>query len=251
MKKSSPYVRRPGVPGLKVFLLGMLVLGIALIAGAFYVVAHRGVSASAIEETILSFGAWGVLASIGLMVLHSFVPFPAEFLAIANGMVYGPVWGLVITWTGAMLGAFLAFGLARVLGRPFVEMMVAKKHWHLLDEWAVAQGWRLVLVSRFIPIISFNLINYAVGVTRISWWTFAWATGIGILPATTLMVLAGDSLEAFTAEIWLMIGAGALALWFVFRDKYRPRNSKESNHVRQHRARSCNDSESEEPEPFQ
>ena len=42
------------------------------------------------------------------MVLHSFIPFPAEFLAIANGMVFGPVLGTVITWSGAMAGALLA-----------------------------------------------------------------------------------------------------------------------------------------------
>ncbi|MEE8392980.1 MAG: redoxin family protein, partial [Rhodospirillales bacterium] len=45
-------------------------------------------------------GAWGVGASIGIMVLHSFVPFPAELVAFANGMIYGPFWGTVITWTG-------------------------------------------------------------------------------------------------------------------------------------------------------
>ena len=78
-------------------------------------------SASAVEELILSWGTWGVAGSIMLMVLHSFVPFPAEMVAIANGMLYGPVWGTVITWTGAMLGAWLAFGLARWLGRPFVR----------------------------------------------------------------------------------------------------------------------------------
>ena len=61
--------------------------------------------------TIRSWGAWGILASIGLMVLHSFVPFPAELLACANGMVYGTLWGTVITWTGAMLGASIAFGV--------------------------------------------------------------------------------------------------------------------------------------------
>ncbi len=101
------------------------------------------------EETIRAWGAWGVFGSIGLMILHSFVPFPAEILAIANGMVYGPLLGTVITWVGAMLGAFLAFGLARTLGRPFVGMMVARKNWYVLDEWTATRGGRLVLVSRF------------------------------------------------------------------------------------------------------
>jgi hypothetical protein len=47
------------------------------------------------------------------MVAHSFVPLPAEIIAIANGMVFGAVVGSIITWTGAMLGAICAFALAR------------------------------------------------------------------------------------------------------------------------------------------
>ncbi len=77
-------------------------------------------SVADVERTIESWGAWGVAGSILLMVLHSLVPFPAEIVAMANGMLYGPLWGTLITWTGAMLGAHLAFRLARWLGRPFV-----------------------------------------------------------------------------------------------------------------------------------
>ena len=207
----------------RVAWLGLFLLGVALITGALYLGMQGGFSAKAIEDTIQSWGAWGVLASIGLMILHSFVPFPAEFLAIANGMVYGPLWGTVITWSGAMLGAFLAFGLARALGRPFVAMMVARKDWTVLDEWAAIRGGRLVFISRFIPVIAFNLVNYAAGLTRISWWTFAWATGIGILPMTTLMVVMGDRIETLAWQMWLLVGAGAVVLWFAFRHHFRPR----------------------------
>ena len=118
---------------------GALVLFAALGAALFLFLEIENFSAAALETVIRSWGAWGVMASIGSMVLHSFVPFPAEFLAIANGMVYGPVWGTVITWTGAMLGAFAAFGLTRAFGRPLVELVVAKKHWHRLDDWTEAQ----------------------------------------------------------------------------------------------------------------
>ena len=137
-------------------LLGLVLLVVALITGALYLGVPDSFSVQAFEETIQGWGAWGVLGSMGLMILHSFVPFPAEFLAIANGMVYGPIWGTVVTWIGAMMGAFLAFGLARALGRPFVDIMVAKKNWYVLDEWAAARGGRLVLISRFIPVIAFN-----------------------------------------------------------------------------------------------
>jgi uncharacterized membrane protein YdjX (TVP38/TMEM64 family) len=183
---------------------------------------NLGFSVQGIEDRILSWGPWGVAGSIGLMVLHSFLPFPAEFLALANGMLYGPVWGIVITWTGAMLGAFAAFGLARWLGRPFVAQMVARRDWRALDDWAAHQGGGMVLIARFIPVIAFNLVNYAAGLTRISWWTFTWSTGIGILPMTALMVIMGDNIDSLAWEWWLLLLAAALVLWFAVRRKLAP-----------------------------
>ena len=59
---------------------------------------------TAVRE-IRAWGMWGVAGSIGLMVAHSFLPFPAEIIACANGIVYGAFWGAMITWIGAMLGA--------------------------------------------------------------------------------------------------------------------------------------------------
>src|SRR5918996_3370019 len=160
--------------------------------GLFLIERMEGeISVRAFEDVILSSGHWGVLASIGLMVLHSFVPFPAELVALANGMLYGPFWGTVITWVGAMLGAFLAFGLARAFGRPFVKAVVARHAWRALDDWAGQHAALMGFLARFLPVISFNLINYAAGLTRIPWWTFAWTTGVGILPVTVVMAVGG------------------------------------------------------------
>ena len=185
---------------------------------------NLGISVQEIEAKILSWGPWGVAGSIGLMVLHSFLPFPAEFLALANGMVYGPVWGVAITWVGAMLGAFAAFGLSRWLGRPFVARMVARRDWEVLDDWAARQGGGMVLIARFIPVIAFNLVNYAAGLTRISWWTFTWSTGVGILPVTVLLVIMGDNIDTLAWEWWLLLVAAALALWFAVRRRLAPPN---------------------------
>ena len=201
---------------------GLLVGGLFAVAGlAVWLSLAGGVSLADIEATIRSWGKWGVLASIGLMVLHSFVPFPAEFLAFANGMIYGPLWGTVITWVGAMLGALLAFGLARWLGRPFVERMVARRDWQLLDDWAAEDGWQVVLVSRFVPVIAFNLINYAAGLTRLTWWQFTWTTAVGILPLTALMVVMGDNIHSLGWESWLLFGLAGLGLWLLLRRKLR------------------------------
>ena len=152
---------------------------------------HVDGSVQELERLLEDWGMVAALVSIGLMIAHSFAPIPAEMLAVANGMLFGPVWGVVITWIGAMLGAWLAFALARTLGRPFVESIVPERRWNMLDRWSQRRGSAVLLVSRLIPVISFNLINYAAGLTTISWWTFTWATGLGILPITILAVLTG------------------------------------------------------------
>ena len=177
-------------------------------------------SAAEVEARIRSWGAWGVAGSIGLMVLHSFVRFPAEIVAMANGMIYGLVWGTVITWIGALLGAYLAFGLSRWLGRPFVLAMVARRHRRAVDRWADLQGGQALLISRLIPVISFNLINYAAGLTGVSWWTFTWATAIGIFPLTFLMVAMGAGLTTGERGAWFwlpFLAVAGLALWGMMR----------------------------------
>ncbi len=170
-------------------------------------------SISEIEDYIRASGPWGVAVSIGLMVIHSFIPFPGEFIAIANGMVYGVLWGTVITWTGAMLGAFLAFGLSKKLGREFVRRMLAKRRALVVEEWAERYGGGAVFISRFIPVISFNLTNYAAGLTKVSWWTFAWATGLGILPITTLMVVLGSRMATMPWPVWLLFIGIGVSVW--------------------------------------
>jgi uncharacterized membrane protein YdjX (TVP38/TMEM64 family) len=204
--------------GLATALVWIYALGAAMPLPGFEL------SVEAVEAEIQAFGIWGVAVAILLMVLHSFVPFPAELVAMANGMLFGLVFGTLITWTGAMLGAYLAFGLARGLGRPFVHAMVGERQRAAIDRWAERQGAGILLFSRLVPVISFNLVNYAAGLTAISWWTFTWTTGLGILPLTCLMVVVGDRLWSGEGGLWLWPTGAALLgclLWWALAARRR------------------------------
>lgn len=172
---------------------------------------------------IRSWGMWGVAGSLGLMILHSFLPFPAEVVALANGLVYGPLWGLVITWSGAMAGAALAFGLARALGRPFVERVLSSRRREQLDAWSRERGALALFIGRLIPLIAFNAINYAAGLTPMSWWTFLWVTGLGILPFTVVLTIVGAFMLAMPPLTLLLFvaltGVLVLAGWFALRHR--------------------------------
>lgn len=181
-------------------------------------------SPKVLVDFLRGWGAWSALASIGLMVLHSFVPFPSEILALANGMVFGALWGAVVTWTGAMLGAWFAFGLARLLGRAFVYRLLADRHRRTLDAWTVAVGWQTLLVARLIPVIAFNLVNYAAGLTRLDWWTYTWATAIGMLPLTMLTAIMGERMLDWGPWAWVAAAAG-VGLLVAISYRWRPRKA--------------------------
>ncbi|MGH6894985.1 MAG: TVP38/TMEM64 family protein [Geminicoccaceae bacterium] len=223
-----PVVRRRVLSGALALFVVLAVIGAAGLTLLLVERMEGEISVQAFEDVILSWGHWGVLASIGLMVLHSFVPFPAELVALANGMLYGPFWGTVITWVGAMLGAFLAFGLSRAFGRPFVVAMVARRDWRMLDDWAGKHAAEMVFLARFLPVISFNLVNYAAGLTRISWWAFGWTTGVGILPLTILMAAMGDQVGKMPWHWWLALFAAAAAGCFVVQRWLRVRASNKA-----------------------
>lgn len=177
------------------------------------------------QDAIRSWGAWGIAASIALMVVHSFLPFPSEVIALANGMVYGPLWGAVITWVGAMLGASLSFALVRAFGRPLVMKLLSPASQRALEHWSVRQGGRALLAARLMPVVAFNLVNYAAALTHISWWTFLWATGLGILPLTILLSVLGENVLDMPASLWLAIFAVTLLAWLLLRHRRGTRAS--------------------------
>jgi len=195
--------------------LGFVLLLIVTAVGGWLWLRARGIdlgsmSTADVETLVKSWAPWSWLGSIVLMVLHSFVPLPAEIIALANGMLFGPWWGVAVTWIGAMLGAVLAYGLARALGRPAVRGLIPARHWATLEAIPVRAG--PLLVIRLMPVISFNLVNYAAGLLGVPWWRFLWTTALGILPIVVTMVMLGRELMAAPWWVWGAFALACLAL---------------------------------------
>lgn len=152
---------------------------------------------------IANAGPWGWMVIIILMILHSFVPLPLEFAALAAGAAYGFWLGTLITVVGAVLGAALSFWISRRFGQPFFDRVLKQNQRDWLTRQSRDQGAVTLLVSRLLPFISFTLISYAAGLTRVSWWTFLWTTTIGILPITFLAVLYGANMSTMPVS-WLI-----------------------------------------------
>jgi uncharacterized membrane protein YdjX (TVP38/TMEM64 family) len=174
-------------------------------------------SQKGIFERVELLGPWRGPAIVGLMILHSFVPFPAEVVTFAAGRLLGPVWGTVFAWTGAMIGAVLAFALSRAFGRSFVDAVLPERARERLESWSTTKSAMTLLVARFIPVIAFNLINYAAGLTPVRWWTFIWTTGVGILPLTVFFVVLGERMQGASWLDWGLFALAAVCLSLVVR----------------------------------
>ncbi|WHY87827.1 TVP38/TMEM64 family protein [Neobacillus novalis] len=164
------------------------------------------------RDYLLSFGPLAAVVSGLLMVFQAIIaPLPAFVITFTNGLLFGWVWGAVLSWSSAMAGAVLCFYLAKMLGRPVVEKMVTKKALNWWDQFFEKYGKHAVFIARLVPIVSFDLVSYAAGVTSISFWQFFWATGIGQLPATILYSYLGQNATS-TVKILFFIFTIVIAL---------------------------------------
>lgn len=158
-------------------------------------------------------GAWAPLVSILLMIAQSVAaPIPSFLITSANGLVFGVVWGTIISWIGAMLGAWICFLLARILGntlfRKSEDHAILQKARQLSGE----HGAFAVFTARLIPFISFDFISYAAGISGIPLWKFLAATGIGMIPGTIAYVLLGYGIGTGALDWKFIVLIAALAI---------------------------------------
>lgn len=171
-----------------------------------------------IRHVVRSLGVWGPVLVMGLMILHSVVFVPAEFITISSLVIFGPMWGLMYAWVGAMLGASVSFGLARLWGRPLVTYFVSPQILQRLDDFIEREGAAGMLTLRLIPLVSFNALNYTAGLTQMTWWRFLWTTGLGILPMEVLLAVLYHSAQGKTsAVIGLTVVGLAVLVGFLVR----------------------------------
>jgi uncharacterized membrane protein YdjX (TVP38/TMEM64 family)/rhodanese-related sulfurtransferase len=190
---------------------------LALAVGAVWIVMHRDLfDAGAIETWLRSFGIWAPAGFVLLYALGAVLFFSGALLSLIGGALFGPIWGTAWNLLGATLGATLAFLFARGLGADWVVRRLGGQFRRLVDG-AAAEGWRFVALMRLMPLVPFNLLNYALGLTRISLSAYVIASAVCMLPgaiAYTWLGYAGRSAAAgdSSALRYGLLGLGVLAM---------------------------------------
>ncbi len=199
------------------FALGLVVLaafGLAyLLSDGFRAEVDRAVTilgrgdVAGLRDYILSFGAWAPIVSALLMVLQALVaPLPAFVLTFANGLAFGTFWGGMLSLVSASLAAAVSFWIARSLGRGPVEALVGREHLGAADRWFLRWGAYAILVARLVPVVSFDIISYAAGLTRMGFWRFMLATAVGMTPATFIYAYLGGKAPQYVQVLVVVFG---------------------------------------------
>lgn len=173
--------------------------------------------------------SWGILApiiSILFMIIQAVAaPLPSFIITGANGIVFGVFWGIVISWIGAMLGALLTFYLAKWFGKKIINEKDRENKWiKKMDHFNGKHGFLIILLARIIPVVSFDLISYAAGLSRMKTSTFLLATGIGMIPGTVIYTILGHDFIQL-GENWGRFLSFAILLCLLLFIGYRKKDS--------------------------
>jgi len=165
-----------------------------------------------LKQTIESYGAAGPILYIVGYVLAVVLFVPGLPITLLGGLAFGPVRGTVYVSIAATIGAGLAFLIARYGLRRMVEGWVQSSPRLAGIDAAVARdGWRIVMITRLVPLFPFNLQNYAYGLTRIGFWTYLVTSWICMLPGTVAYTVAGGALSEGGGDVRRTLGYLAIA----------------------------------------
>ena len=164
-------------------------------------------------------GAWASLLFILLMMITVVALLPGFLFTTGAGFVFGVFEGTVYVVTGTVLGASLAFLIARyLLGKRAKEFVMTRARLQLMSNELTPNGWKIVLLTRLIPFFPGKLSNYFFGLTRFSFRGFVGGSVVGFIPfslhnvylgslAADLTVLGARETGRSTLE-WAIYGAG-------------------------------------------
>ncbi len=177
--------------GIKIFLA-------LVIACSAFGVRYSGLVDNIDLEKIRTFiNGYGYLGPVFYILTVSLAPtlfLPGAPFIIAGGILFGSFWGIVYGITGATTGACLAFLVSRYILRDWIDSKLTSPTWIKLKNQTEEHGWKIVAITRLIPLIPFNLLSYGLGLTRIKFSHYFITSFICMLPGCIAYILLSNSI---------------------------------------------------------
>jgi uncharacterized membrane protein YdjX (TVP38/TMEM64 family) len=198
------------------------VIGLAVIAGLILGGKQLAAYIPRFAQWVEGLGFWGPVVFILGYAVAAVAFVPGSLLTLAAGAIFGLAKGTVYTLIGATLGAAAAFLVARYVARQRIERKIAgNAKFAAIDKAVGREGFKIVALLRLSPVFPFNLLNYALGLTKVTFLQYL-AASIAMLPGTLLYVYYGKAAGSLAALAggaktekgpgsWLVLGLGLAA----------------------------------------
>ncbi len=219
----------------------LLLTIICLIATAVGFWFLRGIEPTQIEAWLEKAGIWAPLVYIITYVVATVFILPSTALNLTGGALFGSFLGTLWTSIAAILAAIVSFTFTRTIGRELVAKKLAGSL-KAMDAELSQGGWMYIFSIRLLPIIPYGLVNFAAGLTSVSFRDYLLGTALGTVPGVLPFVMLGSSgLRAFkTGEILpLMFAVGLIgtlvagATWYRRRRTFKLEKLKEAERYNQ------------------
>jgi len=197
---------------------------VAGIVAAAAVLAHNRdrLDIGAIEQLTRHLGVWAPIGHVVLFAAGTVLFAPGAIFGLAGGVLFGPFVGTLLNLAGATLGATAAFLVARYVAADWVRARTGARIERLISG-VEAEGWRFVALMRLVPLVPFNLLNYALGLTRISLPQYVLASLIAMAPGTLAYTWLGYAGRQALGGETAAIRYGLLALGLLAAIAFVPR----------------------------
>ena len=180
-------------------------------------------SSDKLSKFLQSLGPYSPAVFVLLQVLQVIAaPVPGELTGVAGGYVYGQTFGFILSTVGLALGSWIAFELASILGRPFVERFVSQDVLHKFDFLTTNTGATLCFLLFLIPGFPKDYLCYLLGLSRMKLATFLLVSIIGRIPGTYLLTVQGAKFrnqEYYEVVIFAVASAVILLVAYLYRNK--------------------------------
>jgi uncharacterized membrane protein YdjX (TVP38/TMEM64 family)/rhodanese-related sulfurtransferase len=193
-------------------MLARIVLFAALAAAIALAYIYRDLlNVAALEDWVKKAGPLGPVLYMAVYAVATVLFLPGSVITLAGGALFGPVWGTLYSLTGATLGATVAFLIARYLASDWVHRKAGGWTKQLI-EGVEQEGWRFIAFVRLVPLFPFNLLNYALGLTRIGLLAYIAGSYVFMFPGALAYTYLGYAGREAVAGGEGLIQKGLLAL---------------------------------------
>jgi uncharacterized membrane protein YdjX (TVP38/TMEM64 family) len=191
-----------------------MALLVTFIAAAIYLVrfspAKEYLTPNQLGVFLESLGFWAPLMFVVIYVVGVCLFLPGTLLTAMGAAIFGPYWGFLYVWTGAMIGAGLAFLIGRYLGRDFAASLIGNKL-KRFDDAIERNGFATVLYLRLMY-FPFTPMNFGMGLTKVRFVDYLFGTALGILVGTFIFTFFVGTIK----DVWASGQWEELFSWNVF-----------------------------------